>query len=318
MARIIVIDDDPDILNITRASFEIAGHEVMGVADSRVATDQLFAYQPDAVVLDLMMPHLSGWDLLEIIRGSEPRSSRVPIVIISALADVDNRVKGLRQGADDYLSKPFDPKELIVRVEVLIQRREESSGGLHGSLADNPLVEVIHGLEQNRKSGILEVATQYDHGEIHFGGGKIVKSEYLGFEASDALLELLQLKHGRFAFLSQEMNSSNVAEEHSPTAIGMEWAWLLDELALREQFLPDPDTSLNCSHQSPRPPSNFSSIPIGRIAEVLQARPGKSLRYVLAQGLAAPLRVKTGLAWLIEQGVVARLDQQKESLPAAD
>lgn len=308
MPRILVIDDDQDILNVTRAAFEIAGHEVLSVSDPRTAMDQLFAYQPDAVVLDLMMPHVSGWDLLEMIRGSEPRSSRVPLVIISALGDVDSRVKGLRQGADDYLPKPFDPKELIVRVEVLIQRREETRGGLQGSLADNPLVEVIHGLEQNRKSGVLEVTTQYDYGVVHFQNGKIIKSEYLGFQHTDALLELFQLDQGRFAFLSQEMSTTGVSEKQSPTAAGMEWAWLLDELSLREQFLPDLDISLNITTRALEPPENFSSLPLEGIVKILQTRPGKSLRYVLAQGLAAPLRVRTGLAWLVEQGVISRLD----------
>lgn len=312
MAKILVIDDDQDILNITRAAFGIAGHQVIGIADSRTATDQIFSYQPDAIVLDLLMPHLSGWDLLESIRSSEPRTSRVPIVIISGLTDVDNRVKGLRQGADDYLPKPFDPKELIVRVEVLIQRREETTGGLHGSLADNPLVEVIHGLEQNRKSGVLEVATQYDSGVTHFQHGKIIKAEYLGFEGSDALLELFQLKLGRFAFQSEEVSGANSSEGQSPTAVGMEWAWLLDELSLREQYLPGPDTSLNCSTQSFEPPENFSTVPIAEIVRVLMARPGKSLRYVLAQGLASPLRVKAGLAWLVEQGVVSRLNPKTQ------
>ena len=147
MAKILVVDDDQDILNITRAAFEIAGHEVLGMVDSRSATNQIFSYQPDAIVLDLMMPHISGWDLLGIIRRSEPRTSRIPIVIISGLTDVDNRVKGLRQGADDYLPKPFNPRELIARIKALLRRVQ-----LDTTSSDNKLDIQINNIQIRPKS----------------------------------------------------------------------------------------------------------------------------------------------------------------------
>ena len=122
MGKILLVDDNPDILMVLRVTFEVAGHEVIATEDPREVLALAERNAPDAVVLDVMMPGRSGWEVLREIR-ERPALVTLPVVLLTALADVQDRVKGLRGGADDYQTKPFDPEELLARVEGLIARR---------------------------------------------------------------------------------------------------------------------------------------------------------------------------------------------------
>ncbi len=120
MARVLIVDDDPDIVGIVRLLFEAAGHEVATTLDPRRALDLAASFPADAMVLDVMMPGMSGWEVLEAVRGSE-RLQGLPVLMLSANGDADNRSRGLRAGANDFLAKPFSYDELLTRVEHLIQ-----------------------------------------------------------------------------------------------------------------------------------------------------------------------------------------------------
>ncbi len=125
MAKILAIDDDPDILLTVRTTFESGGHEVVTTTEPRDFMGLPAGQDPDAIVLDVRMPEISGWELLAVIRQN-PDLRSVPVLMLTALDDASFRVKGLRQGADDYLGKPFHPDELLIRVEKLVERHARS------------------------------------------------------------------------------------------------------------------------------------------------------------------------------------------------
>lgn len=118
MAHILIVDDDPDILIVVETLLDAAGHQVATVSDPRTVSDLVRDRSFDAIVLDVMMPGLSGFDVLHTLRG-ETTSSRIPILFLSAHGDSQARIRGLREGADDFLSKPFVPEELVLRIERL-------------------------------------------------------------------------------------------------------------------------------------------------------------------------------------------------------
>lgn len=135
MAKILAIDDDPDLLFTIRTTFEVAGHEVVATSEPRDLLGLAESEDPDAVVLDVMMPGIAGWDLLAALRQN-PQLRSVPVLMLTALDDAPCRVMGLRQGADDYLVKPFHPDELLIRVEKLAERHardRESMAAAPGS-----------------------------------------------------------------------------------------------------------------------------------------------------------------------------------------
>lgn len=122
MARtILVVDDDPKIVALVRAYLVNAGYEVVTAHDGHQALEAVAARRPALVVLDLMLPELDGMEVTRRLR----ETSDVPIVMLTARGATADRVRGLRQGADDYLAKPFAPSELVARVETVLRRAPE-------------------------------------------------------------------------------------------------------------------------------------------------------------------------------------------------
>jgi two-component system phosphate regulon response regulator PhoB len=135
--RILVVDDDPDLLELVRLNLSQAGFEVDVAATGGEAMQSLQAACPDLVVLDLMLPDVSGTDLCRQLR-SDPSFAELPIIMLTARADEVDRVVGFELGADDYVTKPFSPRELVLRVRAVLRRRNPSASApdtfVHGAL----------------------------------------------------------------------------------------------------------------------------------------------------------------------------------------
>ena len=116
--HILVVDDDESLLQLLDLTFSNQGYRVLAVTNGRDAMRALYAHTPDLVILDIMLPEVSGWDVCRRIR----EVSEVPIVMLTAYAGQEYRIKGLELGADDYLSKPFDVQELVLRVAAVLRR----------------------------------------------------------------------------------------------------------------------------------------------------------------------------------------------------
>src|ERR671925_558906 len=116
--RILVVDDDADIRGLVRELLERRGFAVTEATDGRQALQQLYDDRPDLVVLDVGMPGMDGWTTLERIR----ELSNVPVVMLTARAGELEKTRGLRGGADDYVTKPFGRQELLARIEALLRR----------------------------------------------------------------------------------------------------------------------------------------------------------------------------------------------------
>ena len=121
--RVLVVDDDPDIRRLVSAYLDRDGMEVITAEDGETALVQEATQQPDIVVLDLMLPGIGGLDVLRTIRARGPR----PIVLLTARDEVTDRVLGLELGADDYVTKPFHPRELVARVHSVLRRAQAPS-----------------------------------------------------------------------------------------------------------------------------------------------------------------------------------------------
>lgn len=123
-AKVMVVDDDADIASLVAQILGEAGYTVRPLTDARRAVDNFTDFQPDLVILDVMMPSLDGISLCLHLR----KESDVPILFLSAKVDPPDRVVGLRIGADDYMTKPFDTEELTARVEALLRRARLGQG----------------------------------------------------------------------------------------------------------------------------------------------------------------------------------------------
>ena len=125
MARILVVDDEPDILELTRYNLSSEGFQVMTAATGHEALSQIAEDKPDLVVLDLMLPDLSGVEICKKLRA-DPTFERLPIIMLTARSEEVDRVVGFEVGADDYVTKPFSPRELTLRIRSVLRRSSHS------------------------------------------------------------------------------------------------------------------------------------------------------------------------------------------------
>jgi two-component system phosphate regulon response regulator PhoB len=119
--KILVVDDEPDVTDLVAYHLKAKSYQVETLNDATASISRARGYQPDLVILDIMMPHLSGIQVCRILRA-DPKLSKVPIIFLTAKTETPDRIEGLESGADDYLGKPFSPKELVLRVESILRR----------------------------------------------------------------------------------------------------------------------------------------------------------------------------------------------------
>ena len=121
MARILIVEDDENITKMIEAALSIVGHTYVSCADGGTAVDMILYGSYDLVLLDIMLPGADGFSVMEQVRHKE-----TPVIFLTALQDVSDKVKGLRLGAEDYIVKPFEAVELLARCEVVLRRAHKS------------------------------------------------------------------------------------------------------------------------------------------------------------------------------------------------
>ena len=121
MLKILIVDDDTNISELIALYLNKEGYETREVATGRAALEAFEAFEPDLIILDIMLPELDGYDVCKEVR----KTSRVPIIMLTAKGEIFDKVLGLELGADDYMVKPFDPKELIARVKAVLRRNTQ-------------------------------------------------------------------------------------------------------------------------------------------------------------------------------------------------
>lgn len=126
--RILVVDDEERMVRFIHLNLEHDGFQVIDAFRGSAAIQRLRDSLPDLILLDVMMPDIDGFDVLKMIR----EISSVPVIMLTAKSEEDDRVRGLELGADDYITKPFSPRELVSRVKAVLRRTEATSGGMRG------------------------------------------------------------------------------------------------------------------------------------------------------------------------------------------
>ena len=121
MANILIAEDDPAIAGLIEMNLQLVGHTTFCAPDGLTALERARSEKPDIALVDIMLPELDGWELTKKLTAME-----IPVMIVSARADIADRVRGLRTGADDYIVKPFESVELLARVDALLRRTQRA------------------------------------------------------------------------------------------------------------------------------------------------------------------------------------------------
>ncbi len=133
MPRILVIDDDAAITELVRVNLELAGYDVSEASDGVKGQALAVQLQPDLIMLDLMLPWVDGLTLCQRLRRDE-RTRDIPILMLTALSQTQDKVEGFNAGADDYLTKPFEVQEMLARVRALLRRADRVPQANHGEI----------------------------------------------------------------------------------------------------------------------------------------------------------------------------------------
>lgn len=254
-ARVLLVDSDPYIAQTVSDLLSRRGHHVEVVSDGETGLLRARALRPELILLDIALPRLDGWDVLRSLRA-DPALAAVPVVLLSALAGDEDRLRALRLGADDFVAKPFRFEELDLRVQSALRKRQRSSEsprsgaapsqstptlsfgqpaappspGVHGTLDQLGLGSLLAMLEMERKSGILSLSRGRARARLLCRDGQIVRAELLGEDGTgrrgiEAITAMLTWSEGRFDFVPSVVQSAD--------EIGVRTTHLLMEAARR-------------------------------------------------------------------------------------
>ncbi|APH05770.1 DNA-binding response regulator [Bacillus weihaiensis] len=128
--KVLIVDDEENIIDVCTRYLELEGYEVLSALNGNDALTQYRMHSPDLIILDIMMPHMDGWQVAEEVR----KQHDTPIIMLTALGQEKDRIYGLTIGADDYVTKPFSPRELLLRVKNVLRRMKSSVEEEKGSI----------------------------------------------------------------------------------------------------------------------------------------------------------------------------------------
>jgi DNA-binding response OmpR family regulator len=255
--RILVVDDDAWITRMVTTVLEKRGYEVLVARDGEEGLAKALATSLDLIITDVMMPRLDGWALVKQVRA-RPELALVPVIFLTSLSADEDRIRGFRLGADDYLAKPFRFEELDLRVAKALKRGVESgqrmradaraarpsenaataktkSPGLAGSLEQLGLSSLLVVLEMERKSGVLVLSrgdgAAAETGRVFLRAGRVARARLDGKPVpknQQAVYDLLTWSKGSFEFTALEVDMEDEVQT-STTALLLEGARLIDE-----------------------------------------------------------------------------------------
>src|SRR6185295_7599597 len=303
MAKVLMIESDSVFAAVLADRLHVAGHEVQRLADGTLAALTALDQHADLVVLGESPS--AGLGVVEALRG-QPATRGVPILMLSDRGAAADRIAALRAGADDYLTRPCDLEELLLRLERLLASRTAAQV-LQGDLANHPLWAVLQYLGQTRKTGSVRVQGPSGAGSIEMRLGEAVAARWRGLHGREALLALLSLEEGGFRF-----DPAPAGPSPEPAAVLklqellLEAAWLKDELGRRRHHLPATGRSLQAlTAKLPAVDDDFRGLPLRRLFDRVLQKPGVRLFDLIADEAEAPVSTRLGVALLVERGAIA-------------
>lgn len=315
VAKVLVVEKDSVFAAVLEDRLRVAGHEVRLLVDAAQAPAVAAEQQSDLVLLDLGSG--SSGDAVGAIHAlrGQPDTRTVPLLLVSDPAEPADRVAALRAGADDYLARPFDLEELLIRLERLLGGRGAEQM-LQGDLATHPLWAVLQYLQQVRKTGSLKVRSGNTSGTVELRDGEPVAARWQALRGREAFLALLSAEDGSFRFEGGAPPVAANVERLPVNELLMHAAWLKDELEKRRPFLPGAGEPLQTlTELVPVVDDDFGELPLERVLARIRRQPGLRLFDLIAEEAEAPLTTRLALAWLVEHGLVSPQDKVPASAP---
>ncbi|MBI5167619.1 MAG: response regulator [candidate division NC10 bacterium] len=309
--RILVVEDEPLIAQMLADKLSELYVEVIRASNGVEALGLAWERDPDLILLDIMMPKMDGFEVAKILK-SNLKTSHIPIVFLTAKTQVEDRVRGLELGAEDYITKPFNFQELILRIKTILTRMEAAHAqkasqemrGMAGKLRDLSLANLIQFLDMDQKTGILTITRGEERGYIYFDRGRIVNALAGPLRAEAAVYRLLTWAEGDFAL--ELCGASGLAEpviKMSNQTLILEGMRRLDEAERLRGQLPSPSAVLKVSPLLRERLKGKRLAPeLERFLELFDGR--RDLEAVLRESEMDELRALENVVRLYSQGML--------------
>lgn len=240
---LLLVDGDTRSLRVLEVSLRKAGFTVTPAASVEEAKEALAQAQPDLIISETAFSSsVDGFAFRDQVR-SNSQWAEIPFVFLTAETALENKIRGLELGVDDYLTKPIYIKEVIARINILLHKRQRAEFAKHsdgvqfsGRLADLPVVDVIQTIEVSRKSGVIQFVADRRRAAIYFRDGKVIDAEAGTLQGEDAVYRLLTWTDGEFEVVFRTVRRREVIAASSQALLmeGMrrldEWSRLVEEL----------------------------------------------------------------------------------------
>jgi CheY-like chemotaxis protein len=240
---LLLVDGDVKSLRVLEVSLKKAGFNVTTAVNGIDALEKVETSHPDLVISDTHMPEMDGFDFCRLLKQA-PVWAEIPFIFLTSEKSVEDKIRGLELGVEDYLTKPIYLKEILTRVRILLQKKERASlqekkdtkTKFAGQLSDMAVVDLIQTIEISRKSGVIHFTSGTRRGAIFFRNGKVIDAECGPLQGADAVYRLLIWMEGQFEVEFKNVRRKDVIDLSSQGLLmeGMrrvdEWGRLLEQL----------------------------------------------------------------------------------------
>lgn len=306
---ILVVDDNRLVRELIRDTFVDAGFTVTTAENGHDALERVAIERPDLIVTDVAMPGMDGWEFCQRLQA-DPQARDVPIVFLSSERAVQDRIRGLRSGAYDYLCKPFSTEELLVRVRIILDRissgsasREAPRSFLAGHTSHLPTADLVQLLSMNGKTGCLRLRSK-ELGRIHFRDGRIVGAFTARTSGRKALFRMLSWNDADFHFDPVDDLSVVDAFETDTQRLLMDALVALDDLERLRNGLPDPSLPLEPAEANEESARRRADLDPREQAVLRLASDRATMQEILDKVDGTDLDVARSLAELLECGLI--------------
>ncbi len=196
--KILIVDDSVVVLSMLKDRFVQEGYRVFLARNGVEGLQLALREHPDVIISDIEMPEMDGWEFCEHVRAL-PETTNIPFIFLTQFKDVPMKVRGLRLGADDYITKPFSKEEVAARVDAIIRKKKEMESKIlmSGSLKAMGLPELLQVYEMNKKTAVMKFTGGHS-GEIYFLNGEIVHAVTPQNQGEEAIYEMLKYQDADF------------------------------------------------------------------------------------------------------------------------
>ncbi len=251
MARqnLLLVDGDVRHLRVLEVSLRKAGFSITSAETTAQALQYLEHSEPDLIISDTQLRGGDGFEFCRAVKQNQ-RWAAIPFIFLTSATELEDKVRGLELGVEDYLTKPIYVKEVTTRVKMLLQRKQQERLGrkdartkFSGQLADMAIVDLLQTIEISRKSGTIELETDLGNATVWFRDGKVIDAQMGRLQAAAAVYRLLGISEGTFEVEFRTISRTSVIEDATQTLLmeGMrrvdEWVRLLEGLPPLDHIL---------------------------------------------------------------------------------